>query len=97
MSVTVDNTKTFQQMVGFGAAMTGSSAWLISKHPKKDEIMQKLFGAVENGGFGISMLRSVILFGVWSRVSEPIAQQSIFTTLNFHKIYVFCNCCGNFS
>ena len=67
MSVTVDNTKSFQQMVGFGAAMTGSSAWLISRHPKKDEIMQKLFGAVEDGGFGISMLRSVISFDVDSQ------------------------------
>ena len=62
MSVTVDNTKSFQQMVGFGAAMTGSSAWLISRHPKKDEIMSELFAAVEDGGFGISMLRSVISF-----------------------------------
>ena len=70
MSVTVDDNQTFQQMVGFGAAMTGSSAWLISKHPKKEEIMQKLFGAVEDGGFGISMLRSVILFGLLSRVSK---------------------------
>ena len=77
MSVTVDNTKSFQQMVGFGAAMTGSSAWLISRHPKKDEIMRKLFGAVEDGGFGISMLRSVISFQ--SRVSEPTTQRLIFT------------------
>jgi len=79
MSVTVDNTKSFQQMVGFGAAMTGSSAWLISRHPKKDEIMQKLFGAIEDGGFGISMLRSVISFRVESRVCEPTTHQSIFT------------------
>ena len=92
MSVTVDNTKSFQQMVGFGAAMTGSSAWLISRHPKKDEIMQKLFGAVEDGGFGISMLRSVISFRVESRVSEPTTQRSIFANL-FVCLAIFFESC----
>ena len=87
MAVTVDNTKSFQQMVGFGAAMTGSSAWLISRHPKKDEIMQKLFGAVEDGGFGISMLRLVISFQ--SRVSKPITQRSIFTAAKLLSTWQF--------
>lgn len=44
-------------MTGFGAALTGSSAWLIFNHKKRDEIMNILFGKIENGGAGISFLR----------------------------------------
>ena len=57
MHVEVDIEKTHQEMLGFGAALTGSSAFIISKHPKKNEILNKLFNTIENNGFGISFLR----------------------------------------
>lgn len=44
-------------MTGFGAAMTGSAAFIIYHHDRRNEIMAKLFGTLANGGIGISMLR----------------------------------------
>ena len=44
-------------MTGFGAALTGSSAWLIFNHKKRDEIMNILFEKIENRGAKISFLR----------------------------------------
>ena len=44
-------------MIGFGAALTGSSAWLIYNHEKRNEIMNDLFERLENGGAGINFLR----------------------------------------
>ena len=44
-------------MIGFGGAMTGSAAFIIFNHAKRDQIMSKLFAPIDNGGIGISMLR----------------------------------------
>ena len=56
-SVTIDTSQLGQEMVGFGGAMTHSSAYLIFNHDNRDDIMNKLFASVENGGAAISMLR----------------------------------------
>ncbi|HVU31128.1 MAG TPA: glycoside hydrolase family 30 beta sandwich domain-containing protein [Sphingomicrobium sp.] len=60
-SVTIDTTKRFQQMHGFGAAMTDASAILISKLPdaKRKAIMAELFGR-KNGGLGLSFTRLTV-------------------------------------
>jgi glucosylceramidase len=53
----VDETKTYQAMVGFGAAMSDASAFLINNKlgTQRDAIMRELFG--RDGGLGLSFLR----------------------------------------
>jgi glucosylceramidase len=56
--ITVDNTKQYQQMDGFGASLTDSSAWLMWNKlnaSQQSELMQKLFNPAT--GIGISFLR----------------------------------------
>lgn len=56
--ITVDETRKYQQMDGFGGSLTDSSAWLISNKltaSQKNELMQKLFSPTS--GIGISFLR----------------------------------------
>jgi glucosylceramidase len=55
--VKIDINETYETMVGFGAGMTGSSAYLIFHHSKRTEIMNRLFAPINLGGVGISMLR----------------------------------------
>ncbi|WP_308637882.1 glycoside hydrolase family 30 protein [Paenibacillus silvisoli] len=58
MVIQVDANKSYQQMDGFGAAMTDSSAWLIANKlddAKRDDLMNKLFDFER--GIGISYLR----------------------------------------
>lgn len=43
--------------MGFGGAMTGSAAFIIFNHEKRDQIMSKLFAPLSRGGIGISTLR----------------------------------------
>ena len=57
LDVRFNTTVTTQEMTGFGAAMTGSAAFIIYNHDRRDEIMVKLFGSRQNGGIGVSMLR----------------------------------------
>jgi glucosylceramidase len=55
--INVDETTTYQQMVGFGAAMTDASAYLLNNKlgSQRDAIMQELFG--RNPGLGLSFVR----------------------------------------
>ena len=58
VSVTVDDRIRYQQMDGFGASLTDSSAWLISNKLSPDErngLMEKLFSREK--GIGLSFLR----------------------------------------
>lgn len=55
--ITLDETQRYQQMEGFGAAMTDSSAWLLMHvldEPTRQQTMQELFGAQ---GIQLSYLR----------------------------------------
>ncbi len=57
-TITVDEAQTLQQMVGFGAAVTDSSAWLIYNKMSGNQrvsLMQKLFNPRQ--GIGISFVR----------------------------------------
>jgi glucosylceramidase len=54
----VDEGKKYQEMVGFGAAMTDASAWLINNKlgTQRDAIMHELFGPTP--GIGLSFMRT---------------------------------------
>ena len=55
--IRVDEATRYQEMVGFGAAMSDASAWLIDTKlgAQRDAIMRELFG--RNPGIGLSFLR----------------------------------------
>lgn len=56
--ITIDTTTRFQQVAGFGAALTGSSAYLINKKlnaTQRNELLKDLFDS--KSGIGISYLR----------------------------------------
>jgi glucosylceramidase len=56
--IVIDTSQTFQTMHGFGAALTGSSAYLINKEmtpAARQNVLEKLFSV--NTGIGISYLR----------------------------------------
>jgi glucosylceramidase len=57
-TITVDSTRTFQTIDGFGFTLTGGSASLINALPAaaKDNLLNELFGS-GTGGVGISYLR----------------------------------------
>ncbi|MCA1036608.1 carbohydrate-binding protein [Bacillus infantis] len=57
LTINVNEKKTYQQMEGFGAAMTDSSAWLISQMNagERNKLMKSLFDHTH--GIGISYLR----------------------------------------
>lgn len=58
--IQVDDSRRFQTMDGFGAAMTDSSAWLLEDQltkPQRKEVMRKLFDPRSGHGIGISFLR----------------------------------------
>lgn len=57
--VSLDVTSPRQRMLGFGAAMTESSAHLIMSSPRRDEILDELFLPAPKGA-GISLLRVAI-------------------------------------
>jgi glucosylceramidase len=57
-TITVDDSKRFQQIDGFGASLTDSSAWLIANKltaAQRDSLMKDLFDPAT--GLGISLLR----------------------------------------
>jgi glucosylceramidase len=59
-TIYVDDRKTYQQMLGFGAAMTDASAHLIRQMtaPRRDALLGDLFGRNgANAGIGLSFLR----------------------------------------
>jgi len=60
-AISIDTSKHFQRMHGFGAAMTDASALVLSELPevKRHEIMAELFGRA-NGGLGLSFTRLTI-------------------------------------
>jgi glucosylceramidase len=57
VTIDVDEATTYQEMVGFGAAMTDASAYLIQQKlgAQHDAILHELFG--RNPGIGLSFLR----------------------------------------
>jgi glucosylceramidase len=67
-AVTIDPSKRFQRVHGFGAAMTDASAELFSKLPeeKRRAIMAELFGR-KNGGLGLSFTRLTVGASDFSR------------------------------
>ena len=60
-TIDVDTATRYQEMVGFGAAFTGSSAWLIQYRmsgAQRDALMRELFGRDSaTGGLGLSWMR----------------------------------------
>lgn len=58
-AITVDPAKHFQRMVGFGASITDSSAWLIQKRMTADQrnaLLAELFGPAPGLGFSFTRL-----------------------------------------
>jgi glucosylceramidase len=73
LTITVDETIGYQQMEGFGAALTDSSAWLIANELdvfKRGELMRELFS---DQGIGISHVR--ISMGASDFSVEPYMYQ----------------------
>ncbi|MEP6549630.1 MAG: glycoside hydrolase family 30 beta sandwich domain-containing protein [Gemmatimonadales bacterium] len=57
-TIEVDESKSYQQMIGFGAAMTDASAYLIQNKlsaADREALLQDLFG--RDGGIGMSFIR----------------------------------------
>jgi glucosylceramidase len=67
-AVSIDLTKHFQKIHGFGAAMTDASAELLSRLPdvQRKAVMSELFGRV-NGGLGLSFTRLTVGASDFSR------------------------------
>ena len=67
--IVVDDTQRFQEIVGFGASLTDSSAWLI-QHTldarQRDALLEELFGR-EGNGLGLSFSRLTIGASDFSR------------------------------
>jgi glucosylceramidase len=58
LTISVDETKTYQQMDGFGASLTDSSAWLLWHKltaQQRKEVLEKLFS--RSKGIGLNVLR----------------------------------------
>ena len=67
-SIDVDTAITYQEMVGFGAAITDASAWLIQTRlspSQREELLQELFG--RTNGIGLSFTRLTIGASDFSR------------------------------
>lgn len=66
--IDVDASKRFQEMIGFGAALTDASAWLIQtkmSEQQRSALMQELFG--RSSGIGLSFTRLTIGASDYSR------------------------------
>jgi len=66
--IDVDPAQRYQEMVGFGAAITDASAWLIRNRmaaPQRDTLMRELFGPAP--GLGLSFTRLTIGASDFSR------------------------------
>ena len=67
--IVVDDTQRFQEIVGFGASLTDSSAWLIQHMldaRQRDALLEELFGR-EGNGLGLSFSRLTIGASDFSR------------------------------
>ncbi len=67
--IDIDAGKRYQAMVGFGAAITDSSAWLIEQRmspAQRDQLLRELFGR-DDGGLGIDFTRLSIGASDFSR------------------------------
>jgi glucosylceramidase len=54
-TINVNDAVRYQTIDGFGASLTDSSAWLLSRSPQRDAIMQRVFSRAN--GIGVSFLR----------------------------------------
>jgi O-glycosyl hydrolase len=71
-TISVDNTQTFQSIVGFGAAMTDTSAWLISNKlsgTAHTNLMNALFSPSK--GIGMSWVRIPMGSSDFSATAQP--------------------------
>jgi len=71
-TISVDNTQTFQSIVGFGAAMTDTSAWLISNKlsgTAHTNLMNALFSP--SNGIGMSWVRIPMGSSDFSATAQP--------------------------
>ena len=71
-TISVDNTQTFQSIVGFGAAMTDTSAWLISNKlsgTAHTNLMNALFSPSK--GIGMSWVRVPMGSSDFSATAQP--------------------------
>lgn len=58
-TITLDEARTYQEMVGFGAALTDASAWLIQHRltlAGRDSLLRELFGAQPGLGFSFARI-----------------------------------------
>ena len=55
LEVNISTNEIYQEIEGFGASLTNSSAWLIDNSTRRDEIIEKLFSP--DSGIGISYIR----------------------------------------
>ena len=96
--ITIDKSKTYQQMDGFGFALTGGSAMLINKMSavKQADLLKELFGVTKNG-IGVSYLRVSIGSSdlddhVFSYDDLPVGEKDIdlkkFSLDNDHKALI---------
>jgi glucosylceramidase len=56
LTITIDDTRKYQQMDGFGASLTDSSAWLLSHKltdQQRKEALEKLFSPTKGIGLGV--------------------------------------------
>lgn len=73
--IDVDDSRRFQEMVGFGASLTDASAWLIQHKldpPRRDALLQELFGR-DGNGLGLSFSRLTIGASDFSRHHYSLA------------------------
>jgi len=69
-TIEIDPGTRYQQIAGFGAAITDASAWLIEKRmtaAQRDALMQELFGRSTPNGLGLSFTRLTIGASDFSR------------------------------
>src|SRR3546814_5972623 len=67
--IEVDPAYRFQRMVGFGAALTDASAWLLARQMspgQRDDLLRELFGR-EDDGIGLDFTRLTIGASDFSR------------------------------
>lgn len=73
--IAIDGTRQFQEIVGFGASLTDSSAWLIQHKldaQQRDALLRELFGR-DDGGLGLSFSRLTIGASDFSRHHYSLA------------------------
>lgn len=79
--ISVDIRNEYQEIEGFGAALTDSSAYLIYYHPQKEEILQSLFN--KESGAAINYLRVTLGSSDFSRTWYTYADEESTDLNNF--------------